>query len=161
LSSSRFCRTCSTQVSALSQAPTAAATPTPAAAAPTAAPMRAPLARLTASRRIYAWDVLAGQYHIIGLICRGGMGGFYRADDLKLGQPVVLQFLPEALAEDAVRGERLFGCDLRTMAPANGAWLGAIRLAMYQFRIECNRMASRSAPHSDLRGHQIHRSRRI
>ena len=32
----------------------------------------------------------------------------YRADDLKLGQPVALKFLPKALASDPVRRERFF-----------------------------------------------------
>lgn len=34
------------------------------------------------------------------------MGEVYRADDLKLGQPVALKFLPKALASDPVRRER-------------------------------------------------------
>jgi serine/threonine-protein kinase len=52
--------------------------------------------------------VLAGRYRVVGLVGRGGMGEVYRADDLKLGHPVALKFLPRALAEDPVRRERFF-----------------------------------------------------
>jgi serine/threonine protein kinase len=50
--------------------------------------------------RLAPGTVFAGRYRIVAWIGRGGMGQMYRADDLTLGQPVALKFLPRPFRGD-------------------------------------------------------------
>jgi serine/threonine protein kinase len=52
--------------------------------------------------------ILAERYRIIALLGQGGMGEVYRADDLKLAQPVALKFLPAHLSNDGASLARLY-----------------------------------------------------
>ena len=110
---SRFCPACGAPAGSLSQLPTGLATPSVAEAALRRGASDSPVGRFASSPSLDGGGfapgtVLAQRYRIIGLVGRGGMGEVYRADDLKLGQPVALKFLPEKLASEPAWIERFY-----------------------------------------------------
>jgi Protein kinase domain len=99
---SRFCPGCGAAL------PVRAAEPTgPYQPADDAPPRpRPPPAHPAGQPRFVTGQLLAGRYRVVALLGQGGMGEVFRADDLALGQPVALKFLPEHLADDPDRLQR-------------------------------------------------------
>src|SRR6185369_2082329 len=107
--SSHFCSSCGTPASSSDGATLDFGSSTPRSPRPSSGSGSRPSSSSGVSLsegRFLPGSLVIGRYRIIALLGMGGMGEVYRADDLTLGQPVALKFLPDQASHDEVLLER-------------------------------------------------------
>jgi hypothetical protein len=105
---SRFCPQCGASLVAETMVTRTAAISGPA-AMPPGPPSRTPSSSSSLDEgRFLPGTLLVDRYRVVALLGRGGMGEVYRANDLRLGQPVALKFLPEETAENETALARFY-----------------------------------------------------
>ena len=113
-SAGRFCSSCGKPVSDIGDLATFDFAPaTPRVKIPTSGLRPPSSAAAISESRFLPGHLIAGRYRVIALLGKGGMGEVYRADDLTLGQPIALKFLPEPAMRDEGLLER-FRNEVRT-----------------------------------------------
>ena len=98
----RFCSQCGTPLCTTSVRSSSADAPTTPAITSSDSPTYPTPRKPSPSRdevRFAPGSLIADRYRVISLLGRGGMGEVFRADDLTLGQPVALKFLPESMID--------------------------------------------------------------